>query len=323
VIEELNPTRREKKKKKEQKKIVYNTSENTIEHFNKSFFQNFNYNYWHHKINALYEYIEKPDKIKAEVMYDHDKDLERTVIENFKLEIHMSVFHSAETLFRVLFGCLYEPNALPVWMARCSSDTIRSYIERLAKGGLEDFITDPDDWLKFILYPAVDEKHPSFEASKLSTKFTKNYLRMLAQEYIDHVEYNSYKHGLTCTAGQVGLQLVDEKTQTTMLSSENDAILFLELGKTKKSNEVHYDIKQSSKTYDNKRDIGLIITTTQILHNIFDYRQSVIKKEIVGTDCRIRFASYQFKTDDPKKLFEFEYKNAMGGFVTKFSMSPP
>jgi hypothetical protein len=309
------------KKRKERKKIVYNTSEDTIGRFNKSFFQHFNYNYWYHKINALYEYIEKPEKIKTDIRYEHDNDLDESIIENFKLEIHMSVFHSAETLFLILFGCLYEPKGVPVWISRCSSENLHNLIEQLAKGGLESFITNSDEWLRTLLYQAIDEKHNLFEKSKLSTRFTKKYLQRLAEEYVDHVEYNSYKHGLRCNPGQSGFQLFDEKTQTIVLNSKNDAIMFLELEKTKKGNEIHYRVKESSKTYDIKRDIGIIITTTQILHNIFDYRQLVIKRELVGSDCKIKFLPYLYKTDNPREIFDFEYKNFSGGFVTRFSFS--
>ncbi|MDH3314120.1 MAG: hypothetical protein OEM28_13415 [Nitrosopumilus sp.] len=52
----------------------------------------------------------------------------------------------------------------------------------------------PNDWLRSVLYPAIDETHPRFEDSKYSTKFTIDYIKRLAKEYVDHVEYNSYKH---------------------------------------------------------------------------------------------------------------------------------
>lgn len=311
--------RKRKKQKQKEKKIVYNISQEVAERINRNFIQHFNYKYWHHKLNALYGYISDPTKIETEIKYEYDNDLDETVIENFKLEIHMEVFHSAETLFLVIFGFLYEPKAIPLWISRCSSQQLRQLIKKLAEGGLESFITKPDEWLRAVLYPAIDESHQQFEDSKLSTKFTKNYLKRLAQEYIDHVEYNSFKHGLRCSPGQVRFQFVDDKSQTSMLDSTSDAILFLELDKVDKGKEILYKVKESSKTYDVKRDGDIIVITTHILSNIFDYRQLAIKKQLVGSDCKIKFLPYFFNTEEVGKLFEFDIKGAHGGFVTRFS----
>lgn len=319
----MNRNQRKKRKEKEQRKIVYSISENSLERINKNFIQHFNYSYWYHKINALYEYIEKPEKIKTEVKYPHDITLDETIIENFKLDIHMSVFHSAETLFLVLFGFLYEPNSIPVWISRCSNTKLWELIKQFSDNGLDHFVTNSEEFLLFLLYPAIDKKHELYEDAKLSVRFVKNYLKQLSKEYVDHFEYNSFKHGLRCNSGQSRFQLKDDKTQTILLDSASDAIQFLELNLIRKNKEMIYEIKEASKTYDVKRDADIIIFTYQILHNIFEYRQSVIKKELTGSNCRIRFLPYLYKTDESHKIFDFKHENSVGGFVTRFSYTNP
>lgn len=315
----MNRNQRKKRKEKEQRKIVYSISEDSLERINKKFIQNFNYSYWYHKINALYEYIEKPEKIKTEIKYPHDITLDETIIENFKLDIHMSVFHSAETLFLVLFGFMYEPNSVSVWISRCSNTKLWELIKQLSENGLDHFIKNSEEFLRSLIYPAIDEKHELLEDSKLSVKFVKNYLKRLAKEYVDHLEYNSFKHGLRCNSGQSRFQFRDDKTQTILLDSSSDTIHFLELNPIRKNKEMIYEIKEASKTYDVKRDADIIIFTFQILHNIFEYRQSVIKKEITESNCRIKFLPYLYKTDEAQKIFDFKQGNSIGGFITRFS----
>jgi hypothetical protein len=55
----------------------------------------------------------------------------------------------------------------------------------------------PEIWLRENIYPSIsDDKHPNYERSRVSAKFVISNLEILAKEYLDHNEYNSYKHGL-------------------------------------------------------------------------------------------------------------------------------
>ena len=313
-------SKKNKKQLKKQKKIVYDLRPEAAERINKSFIQNFPYNFWQHKINALGEYIVYPEKIKDEVRFDPDNTLDESIVERFKMEIHMTVFHSAETLFLILLGFLYEPKSIPFWITRCTSPQLQQYIEKLSKEGLGGFITDPHKWLRDVLYPAIDKTHLKFDDSKFSTKFTVDYVQRLAKEYVDHVEYNSYKHGLRCTSGQSRLQMKDEKSGKVVFDSFNDTINFLELEKITKNTEIIHKFKESSKTYDHDRDCGIIRITTNILANIFSYRQLVIKRELVESNCKIKFVPYFFQFDKANKVFEFTPKNSSSG-LTRFSFT--
>ncbi|WP_316506382.1 hypothetical protein [Nitrosopumilus sp.] len=309
------------KKIKKQKKIVYDCRPEDAERTNKTFIQNFPYNYWQHKINAIGEYIAYPEKIKDEIRFEPDNTLDESIVERFKMETHMTVFHSAETLFLILLGFLYEPNSIPMWISRCTSSQLQGHIEKLSKEGVNNLITNPNDWMRSVLYPVIDKNHSKFEDSKYSTKFTMDFIKRLAKEYVDHVEYNSYKHGLRCTSGQSRLQIKDEKSGKIVLDSSSDTINFLELEKIPNNNETIHKFKESSKTYDYERDCGIIRITTNILSNIFSYRQLLIKRELVGSDCKIKFLPFFFKFDKANKVFEFNPKNSKGGLITRFSFT--
>jgi len=314
-------SKKNKKQLKKQKKIVYDCSPEDAERINKAFIQNFPYNYWQHKLNAISEYIVYPEKIKDEVRFEPDNTIDEWIVERFKMEIHMTVFHSAETLFLILLGFLYEPQSIPLWITRCTSIELQRYIEKLSKEGLSGFIANPNDWLINVLYPAIDKTHPKFEDSKYSTKFTIDYIKRLAKEYVDHVEYNSYKHGLRCTSGQSRFQMQDEKSGKIVFDSLSDTINFLELEKISTNKEIIHKFRETSKTYDHERDCGIISITTNILSNIFSYRQLVIKREITGSDCKIKFLPFFFKFDKANKVFEFNSKKSHGDLITKFSFT--
>ena len=159
------------------------------------------------------------------------------------------------------------------------------------------------------------------EDSKYSTKFTIDYVKRLAKEYVDHAEYNSYKHGLRCTSGKSRFQMKDEKSGKIILDSSTDTINFLEFEKITKNKEIFHKFKESSKTYDYERDCGIIRITTNILSNIFSFRQLVIKRESVGSNCKIKFIPVFFKFDKANKIFEFNLQNSQGGFITRLSFT--
>ena len=57
-----NASKKNKKQLKKQKKIVYDFRPEDAARINKSFIQNYPYNYWQHKINAIGEYIAYPGR---------------------------------------------------------------------------------------------------------------------------------------------------------------------------------------------------------------------------------------------------------------------
>ncbi|MDH3313864.1 MAG: hypothetical protein OEM28_12085 [Nitrosopumilus sp.] len=113
----------------------------------------------------------------------------------------------------------------------------------------------------------------------------------------------------------------DEKSGEIVLDSSSDVIHFLELEKIRKGQEIFHKFKESTKTYDYERDCSIIRITTNILSNIFSYKQLVIKRELVGSDCKIKFLPYFFKFDKANKVFEFDSSQSKGGFITRFSFT--
>src|SRR4051794_10096551 len=71
------------------------------------YFQFYHYNFWMHKANAVLSFIEHPDRIK-DLRFEEDEDLDEYILDNLKMELHMMVFHSSESLFLNIFLLLKE-----------------------------------------------------------------------------------------------------------------------------------------------------------------------------------------------------------------------
>lgn len=304
-----------KKNIKTPKKINYLGSSNKLE-YNETFYKNFEYNYWYHKCNALYEYVKFPKKIKKDIMFPNDTTNEKYILENFKMEIHMTVFHSTETLFLVIFAHLYLPNLFPIWITHCTSTELFNQIKKVADNGLDSILTNANDWLLGLIYPFAKPTDRGFSGLNNSIKYIKNYLQNSAKEYVDHVEYNSYKHGLRCFPGQFTMKIIGEQSQKTLLDSKSDSIFFYELEKHKAKKNT-YQIKNSHKSYDVKRDANLIITNSMILENIFLIRKKGLESK--GKVFSVRKNIFQGKNSS--KLFAFKEGNKAKGIVTRFSHS--
>jgi len=302
-----------KKKKNVQKKILFLGSANQTQ-YNETFYKNFEYNYWYHKCNALYEYVKYPKKIKTQVMFPDDSTNEKYILENLKMEIHMTVYHSTETLFLVIFGHMHLPNLIPIWMTQCLSTELFNEIKKVADNGIDSILTNADDWLMDLIYPKAKTTDKGFSAIKNSIKYIKGYLQNLAKEYVDHKEYNSYKHGLRCYPGQFSLKIMNDKTNAVLVDSNSDSIFFYELEKNKVQKNT-FNIKNSHKSYDINRDANLILTNSMILENIFLIRKKSIESK--GKPFSVRKNIFLGKK--PWELFAFKEGNKQKGIVTRFS----
>jgi hypothetical protein len=181
--------------RKDKNKEVYR-GQNSKEELQKSFFMQYNYNFWMQKSHALLYFIDNREAIKH-LKFAGDIYSDDVIVENLKMELHMTVFHSTQSLFRIIFSITSMPELPWIWIARCGHKELYDLIEQVKSDGLSSIQNSPEIWLRANLYPSiVTELHKDYEKSKLSCNFVIKYLEALVGEYIDHKEYNSYKHGL-------------------------------------------------------------------------------------------------------------------------------
>ena len=117
-----------------------------------------------------------------------------------------------------------------------------------------------------------------------ATDFAINYLQILANEYLDHGEYNSYKHGLRGFAGKGGWQAINELTGEKVLEMQSDIIEYLEFEKNDKNGIPYREkgkpyvlVKLTTKGFEYIRDLRVINVNTVMLYNLFYAKKVLIR----------------------------------------------
>jgi hypothetical protein len=64
-----------------------------------------------------------------------DIDSDEYIIKNLKMEIHMMVFHSAESLFLTVLGNYFHPALRWFWMSTCDQNKFNSIMKLWQKKG--------------------------------------------------------------------------------------------------------------------------------------------------------------------------------------------
>lgn len=272
-----------------------------LEYFQRTFFGSFHYNFWMHKANALLQYIKNQEKIQ-ELRFNEDKDSDEYILENLKMEFHMMTFHSSESLLLIILSAIHNPTLPWVWLSRCKLGTQIDLFQKLASHGLQAFIEKPEVWLRDNLYPSINEKHENYEKSIKSSSFVAKYIQELAKEYMEHEEYNSYKHGLRGFPGRGKLQVIDEQTGEKMDFKEMDIITFLEFQEEHHGNERKLRIKDAVKGYDLERDLRIIRVNSSILLNLFEKKRIDLKA--TSADPK-KFGYYLFHDWELNDVFKF------------------
>ena len=194
--------------KKDKKKLIVND----LNRINKSFFKNYNIDYWLYKICILKECHDNSNKVFDIIT----KDLIDTDIEDFRkilrLELHFLYFHLIETLFTLYFNVCKFPNT-QLWLALAFSNDQDTYfyldiykmIKDYKEGKLLDFDVkkaiqvnfdgkvDKITLLKFAFYFLYPINLSEAEWIKNNNNI-KKMLFMFAKDFSDRGEYNAYKH---------------------------------------------------------------------------------------------------------------------------------
>lgn len=294
------------------------------EELQKNYFLNFNPNYWMHKALALLTFIDDPSTI-SKLRFEGDRDSDQTVLENLKMELHMMVFHSAETLFLNVLSMVFMPLFPWIWISRCETDRLHHLINIVHEKGLSGIQVAPELWLRDNLYPSISDKHHNYEKAKLSAIFVVNYLKLLAQEYLDHYEYNSYKHGLRSFVGKQTLQVIDDSTQQKVADMRSDFIQFLEFYKKDKYGNPYIDenkkpytlVKLATKGFDHKRDFGIIVMNSAILYDLFYTKKVMI---LTASEDSRKLAYYLFDDLDAVSMFDYDPTDKGTGVFKRFTI---
>jgi hypothetical protein len=244
------------------------------------------------------------DRSKLSMLhFPKDVDSDEFIIENLKMEIHMMVFHSAESLLLTVLGHYFYPDVPWFWMSTCTTNKFNNIMNLWQGKGLDAIIKEPEKWLRDTLYPTINESHEAYHKTKGSAAFAKKYLDRLVHEYMKHKEYNAYKHGLRIFPSQSDFHAIDDSSVQGVTDSEGDFLGFLkyELGE---GNDFEYHIKHTSQIYDVNVDINIIRTTTLLFQNFLERKRAESK---AADGQKVTFNLALFDTLKVEDIFSIGY----------------
>jgi hypothetical protein len=260
-----------------------------ITDYQREYFTDYPYGYWFHKGLALMHFIGDRSKLPM-IRYPKDIDSDEFIIENLKMEIHMTVFHSAESLFLTVLGHYFYAEMPWFWMSICTQTKFNNIMNLWQEKGLDAIIKEPEEWLRDKLYPTISESHEGYLQTKRSAIFAKKYLDRLVQEYMRHKEYNAYKHGLRVFPSYKSLEVKDGIQGDGPTDVQQDFLEFLRY-ELIEGTEHEYRIKSTSIKYDVKVDMNIIRTNTWLLQNFYE-RKRLETKAIEGQRVTFNLALF-------------------------------
>lgn len=280
----------------------------SLNNYQRDYFIGYPYRYWLHKGRALMHFVKDRSRLST-LRLPKDNDTDDCIIENLKMEIHMMVFHSAESLLLTVLGHYFYPGMPWFWMSTCTQNKFNNIMNLWQERGLDAIIKEPEKWLRDALYPTINESRKEYQKTKESAIFAKKYLNRLAKEYMRHREYNAYKHGLRVFPGQGRVQTIDDEAtgeEGAVEDIQGDILEFLTYELPAGGQENEYRIKRTSKKYDVNVDIGIISITTWLLQNFLE-RKRVESKASPGREVTFNSVLLDnFKVEDIFRLGYFE-----------------
>lgn len=253
----------------------------------KNFVEQYDYLSWVNRVAWLDLVISNPEfsaKIESatkELMGENGPHPSvQQIINTSKLELHFTAYHSTESLLGLLFGFLIEPSLPWVWLTCYRPVEFAGLVNQLAEKGLAMFGTDEESIARTLFFNSTE---PKYQVDiDTSVKFAVTYFKMLAKEFQNKADYNSYKHGLRT------LKLHEFRAQLGNVKWEELATIYLDItDPIEVQNELVSDLHLVVKAIDYERSERIIIANTKLMHNLFEIQKAIATQEGTqkGTLC--------------------------------------
>ena len=248
-----------------------------------------------HKFKAILykKVLEDLPKYEMEMFgQELEKENRDTFRRTIKSDLRQTYFHSIESFFEIFFALnpTDKPNFddLNILFNLTNSNWKVNYdkITKIASGDTSlDFLDDELTYNghittvgHYLFYYGLFDKtklpNDFFEKAIQSIDAIKYGIKIIAQDFVDREEYNSYKHGLRIIPATSELMLADAETMEIKLRwNLEDSMSFY--SKTKDPNE----LKINTKLFDTDRDYSMTYFCSNLISNLIFTRQVSIYKE--------------------------------------------
>lgn len=274
----------------------------------KLFWNRYLVNYFDYKIGTLSKALDNPKSLSLEnTILDYN---ETELITSIKSDIRQTVFQAIETVFEIIFALSpsigkKSPTSIleTITISELPYPKIREISESVEALNFFDETVILSNKSKsstgeFIFYLGMQKsKHKEkFPASIEAIKYG---LHMLAKEFSDRKEYNSYKHGLRIIPAFKNLAIFDPKKEEVGLSWDlDDTMTYFTFNKSKKETQYR------TRTFDTDRDKRMVSFCSYLLWNMIKIRDYVANR----IERKDNFAVFLFSKESIEKVFKTNVK---------------
>jgi len=256
----------------------------------KLFYTHYQINYFSYKQSSLEFLIDNYSKTKAKELLFNYKD--NDYLNSIRCDIRQTYFQAIETVFELFYALIPEKggkidgNPIEI-IARAkfpyekiteiskSKSKLDILDKQLEYGGIKTSLGE------FLFYFGQYTNKDLKGDISLSLTAIKHLLFLLAIDFSDRREYNSYKHGLRIIPAWKEMKIIDAETQENYISFDlSNAVTFFTFDN--KKNETAY----RTKVLDSNRDIRMTHLCTMLIWNMIKFREIVINKKEKDKDYK-------------------------------------
>lgn len=282
----------------------------------KIFYKTYLHDYHKFKSILLKSVLENPQKFEIDLFGEPlEKEDSEAFTKTIKSDLRQTYIHSIETFFEIFFTLIPDKlqfDDLNILFNLTNSKWQVNYekIKKIASGDMSlDFLTNSIDFHGhqitighyLFYYGLIEIKNiPEFlDKVVQSVEAIQHGIKIIAKDFTDRDEYNSYKHGLRIIPALSEFMVADPKTKEIKLKWDlNDSMSFF--CKTQNENEV----KIKTKLFDSDRDFHLTRFCSNMISNMICTRKvSFYNKDFVEKEEKIAVGFFGKKEiDDCNKI---------------------
>lgn len=250
------------------------------------------------------------DKVEPIILNGVEQYAKEDYLNTLKSSIRVTYFHCIETLFEIMFaieaGIRSEENERQdeLILQRLLNSDYRKNFKRISKiaSGDRDALAAFDDKiylkrtghdmsvLQYLFYYTLTPRTFSvgshwWEKLEPSLKAIKNAIIILAKDFSDRGEYNSYKHGLRIIPMKSKFEAFDLTGKAILSLDFVDSMTFLQQSKE--------EFSFVTKNFDTERDHKMTILASELMANIINIRKSVYFNKD-GEKINLGFLEHEF-----------------------------
>lgn len=268
------------------------------------FYESYFVDYYELKVSQLKKILSNLSKFENE-FFGHELDSEErlTYTLTLKGELRQTYFHSIETFFEILFALdplnkkSFEDHKILFNLTNLNANQVYTRIEKIASDDSALSFLDTEIVFQdkkttighyifyFCLFAMKDIPSDKIEEINESIEAIKHGIKIIASDFVNREEYNSYKHGLRIIPALAQVMIANKQSLSVLKEIDlKESVSFYY--KTKDPNEW----KMVTKIFDTERDSCMTLFCSKLIYcMVFLRRVALCKKPAKEKEFQIPF----------------------------------